>query len=313
MQVSPLQSLLYCRPWLARVPGLAAVSEQNTRILAEAGQLVQETIARHQATRDSLEPRDYTDMALAEIERTTDPASSFHGQTGLDNLQSTLFDLFTAGFETISTTLTWGCLYMVRYPGVQARVQQELAGVVGEDRSPAMEDRPRLPYTEAVLMEVQRHANILPHGLRHRVTRQLAVRGAVLPAGTIVMPVMAEVLKGEHWGDGEVFRPERFLDSEGGVVKHERWVPFSLGRRQCLGETLARMQLFLFFSALLHRFSLLSAGAGAGPEEAWQLGLTAPPKPFQLRLEPRAGGGQGHGHRKESVAASCGQNVDKRG
>ena len=134
VQVSPLQSLLYCRPWLARVPGLAAVSEQNTRILAEAGQLVQETIARHQATRDSLEPRDYTDMALAEIERTTDPASSFHGQTGLDNLQSTLFDLFTAGFETISTTLTWGCLYMVRYPGVQARVQQELDTVVGINR-----------------------------------------------------------------------------------------------------------------------------------------------------------------------------------
>ena len=201
MQVSPLQSLLYCRPWLARVPGLAAVWEQNTRSLAEAGQLVQETIGRHQATRDSLEPRDYTDMALAEIERTTDPASSFHGQTGLDNLQSTLLDLFTAGFETISTTLTWGCLYMVSYPGVQARLQQELAGVVGEDRSPAMEDRPRLPYTEAVLMEVQRHANILPHGLRHRVTRQLAVRGALLPAGTMVMPVMAMSIKECNAGD----------------------------------------------------------------------------------------------------------------
>ena len=135
----------------------------------------------------------------------------------------------------------------------------------------------------------------------------MVVSGVLVPAGTTVWPIMAEVLKGDHWGDGEVFRPERFLDSEGGVVKHERWVPFSLGRRQCLGETLARMQLFLFFSALLHRFTLLPAGAG--PAEAWQLGLTAPPKPFQLRLEPRAGGG----HRKESVAVSCGQNVDKRG
>ena len=46
----------------------------------------------------------------------------------------TLFDLFLAGSETTSTTLTWAVLYMVRYPGVQAGVQRELARVVGEDR-----------------------------------------------------------------------------------------------------------------------------------------------------------------------------------
>ena len=46
----------------------------------------------------------------------------------------TLFDLFLAGSETTSTTLTWAVLYMVRYPEVQAGVQRELARVVGEDR-----------------------------------------------------------------------------------------------------------------------------------------------------------------------------------
>ena len=54
--------------------------------------------------------------------------------TGLDNLKVTLFDLFLAGSETTSTTLTWAVLYMVRYPRVQARVQEELDTVVGTDR-----------------------------------------------------------------------------------------------------------------------------------------------------------------------------------
>ena len=54
--------------------------------------------------------------------------------TGLDNLKVTLFDLFLAGSETTSTTLTWAVLYMVRYPRVQARVQEELDAVVGTDR-----------------------------------------------------------------------------------------------------------------------------------------------------------------------------------
>ena len=95
----------------------------------------------------------------------------------------TLFDLFLAGSETTSTTLTWAVLYMVRYPGVQAGVQRELARVVGEDRwgqswcdvssdltvsrLPAMGDKPQLPYTEAVVMEIQRHANIVPLGAQH--------------------------------------------------------------------------------------------------------------------------------------------------
>ena len=132
---------------------------------------------------DVNEPRDFTDKMLIEINNTTDKSSSFYGDVGIENLSNTLFDLFLAGSETTSTTLTWAVLYMVRYPGVQAGVQRELARVVGEDRwgqswcdvssnltvsrLPAMGDKPRLPYTEAVVMEIQRHANIVPLGAQH--------------------------------------------------------------------------------------------------------------------------------------------------
>ena len=104
-------------------------------------------------------------MMLIETGNTTDEKSSFFGQLGQDNLKVTLFDLFTAGSETTSTTLTWAALYMVRYPEVQAKVQAELDNVIGVNRSPSMTDKPNLPYTEAVIMEVQRHSNVLPLGV----------------------------------------------------------------------------------------------------------------------------------------------------
>ena len=257
------------------------------RTLHQLVDLMLETIVQHQQTLDPSAPRDYTDVVLAEIQNTTDPSSSFYGQVGLDNLKVALFDLFLAGSETTSTTLTWAALYMVRYPEVQARVQQELARVVGEDRSPAMEDRPRLPYTEAVIMEVQRHANIVPLGLRHRITRDMVVSGQLVPAGTMVMPLMAEILKGDYWGDGEVFRPERFLDEAGQLRKEERFIPFSTGKRACLGEALARAELFLFLSSLLQHFTLLPAVEGELPAEEWQFGVTSLPKPFKLKLKHR--------------------------
>jgi hypothetical protein len=69
-----------------------------------------------------------------------------------------------------ANTLTWGLLYMAREPGVQSRVQAEIDRVVG-GRPPRLADRDAMPYTEAVLMEIQRCANVVPHSLHHLSAR----------------------------------------------------------------------------------------------------------------------------------------------
>jgi len=249
--------------------------------------MISERIKDHEDTRDTNDPRDFTDKALAEIEKTTDPASSFYGAHGKENLTNTLLDLFFAGMETTSTTLTWAMLYMARYPSVQRKVQEELDRVVGTHRRPALEDRGDLPYTEATIMEIQRYANMMPLGLPHYCRSDIKVGNLIIPAGSRVWGLLAELHKGSYWGDGQVFRPERFLDSEGKCRREERLIPFSIGKRQCLGENLAKTELFLFFTGLVQQFSFWPEVEGEPPSEDYINSVTVHPKPFTLRMKER--------------------------
>ena len=164
---NPSQALLLAYPWLVNIIPSFFQKERTDKVFMDVIDLMLENIMKHKDSLDPNEPRDFTDMMLIEIERTTEESSSLYGQFGIDNLKVTLFDLFLAGSETTSTTLTWAALYMVRYPEIQTRVQEELDQVVGGDRLPSMKDKADLPYTEAVVMEIQRHANIVPMGVQH--------------------------------------------------------------------------------------------------------------------------------------------------
>ena len=85
-----------------------------------------------------------------------------------------------------------------------------------------------------------------------------------------------------------VFRPERFLDESGGVKIDEHFIPFSIGKRRCLGETLAKSEFFLFFTGIVQQFSLLPEIRGELPTEDSRNGITVLPKPFKVILKPRA-------------------------
>jgi len=286
-------------PWVSKIYPKFLERDQTLAVTHDIINLMRSSIKEHEETLDPNEPRDFTDkivttvdefihnmfvQVLIEIGKTTDSTSSFFGSLGKENLANTLMDMFLAGSETTSTTLTWAMLYMARYPSVQERVQEELDSVVGRGRSPSLRDRLELPYTEAVVMEIQRYANIVPQGVNHCSKKDVNIDGVIIPAGTLVMPLFVEILKGSYWGDGTTFRPERFLDAEGKCRKDEHLIPFSIGKRQCLGETLAKAELFLFFTGILQQFLIRPEVEGELPKEDYNNGITILPKPFKLRL-----------------------------
>uniref|UniRef100_A0A8D0EYB5 Uncharacterized protein n=1 Tax=Strix occidentalis caurina TaxID=311401 RepID=A0A8D0EYB5_STROC len=80
-----------------------------------------------------------------------------------DNLIASILDLVMAGTETIATTLQWAILLMMKYPEIQKKVQEEIGRTVKSGSWATYEDRKNMPFTNAVLHEVQRFITLLPH------------------------------------------------------------------------------------------------------------------------------------------------------
>ncbi|XP_071975281.1 vitamin D 25-hydroxylase isoform X2 [Engystomops pustulosus] len=269
----PLLGLLPCG-------GHQRLFRNAARVYTFLSQIIQ----RFSENRKPHSPRHFIDAYLDEMERSPpDPETTY----STDNLIYSVGELIIAGTETTTNALRWAVLYMALYPNIQAQVQKEVDLVVGQNRIPTLEERSSMPYTEAVLHEVLRFCNIAPLGIFHATSRDTVVRGYSIPEGTTIITNLYSVHFDEkYWKDPDIFYPERFLDSSGQFTKKEAFVPFSLGRRHCLGEQLARMELFLFFTALLQRFHLHFPN-GFIPNLKPKLGMTLQPHPYLICAERR--------------------------
>lgn len=171
------------------------------------------------------------------------------------NLLASAFDIMLAGTETVSTTIQWGILLLTKHPHVQKKVQDEIENVIGLERPPRWDDQKDLPYCLAAVHETQRIANLLPY-LPHATAADVHFRDYFIPKGTTVIPLLSSVLNDEtQWETPKQFNPNHFLDADGNFLKKDAFYPFSKGRRVCAGESLARMELFLFITGMLQKFT----------------------------------------------------------
>uniref|UniRef100_A0A8C6HEP3 Cytochrome P450, family 2, subfamily d, polypeptide 40 n=1 Tax=Mus spicilegus TaxID=10103 RepID=A0A8C6HEP3_MUSSI len=265
-------------PIVLRIPGLADKIFPGQKTFLT---MVDKLVTEHKRTWDPDQPpRDLTDDFMAEMEKAKgNPESSFNEA----NLRLVVLDLFGAGIVTTSATLTWALLLMILHPDVQRRVQEEIDEVIGQVRRPEMADQARMTYTSAVIHEVQRFADITPMTLPHRTSCDIEVQGFLIPKGTNLISNLSSVLKDETiWEKPLCFHPEHFLDAQGHFVKPEAFMPFSAGRQACLGEPLARMELFLFFTCLLQCFSFSVPAGQPLPSDYGIYAMVVSPAPYQL-------------------------------
>uniref|UniRef100_A0A8D2L6X5 Cytochrome P450 2G1 n=1 Tax=Varanus komodoensis TaxID=61221 RepID=A0A8D2L6X5_VARKO len=257
------------------------------RLIEELKAFIAEKAALNQKTLDPNSPRDFIDCFLIQMEKEKgSPSSEFN----MRNLVLTTLNLFFAGTETVSSTLRYGFLLLMKHPEVEGRrVHQEIDRVIGQSRIPATEDRTKMPYTDAVIHEIQRLTDIVPMGVPHTVIRDTVFRGYLLPKGTDIFPLLGSVLRDpKYFSNPEEFNPGHFLDEEGRFRKNEAFVPFSSGKRVCLGEGLARMELFLYFTAILQNFSLKPLVPPKDVDISPRLsGFGNIPPSYQLCLLPR--------------------------
>lgn len=149
-----------------------------------------------------------------------------------DQLLCACLDLFQAGTETTSNTLVFGLIYMLNYPEVAQKVQEELENVVGPLNYPKLSKRSELPYTVAVTQEILRLSTVAPLALVHRALKDVAFGDFIIRKDTLALVSLYSLHMDEtYWKDPEVFRPERFLDKENKLVNHEfNFLPFGHGR-----------------------------------------------------------------------------------
>uniref|UniRef100_A0A8C3IXE4 Cytochrome P450 n=1 Tax=Chrysemys picta bellii TaxID=8478 RepID=A0A8C3IXE4_CHRPI len=237
------------------IPITSPVPRCTTPFLASCKlkNFIQKRIDSHKRTLEPSCPRDYIDCFLIKSEKGKSTSEDVFSD---ENLLMAVFDLFGAGTVSTANSLLFFFLVMAKFPQIQARVQQEIEEVVGATHAPSMEDRVRMPYTNAVIHEMQRSQKGQIENFPRAVTRRTEFRGYIIPQGTAVIPLFSTVHSDpKHWKTPEEFNPGHFLDEKGEFRPNEAFMPFSAGKRMCPGEGLARMELFLFFSTLLQNFT----------------------------------------------------------
>lgn len=300
-------------PILKNIPAVNQACIQLRKNRQEMLHFVKEIIETHRRDLDPEHPRDLVDsylMAIDERKAAGTEQEFFHGYNADEQLEQIVLDLFSAGVETLKTSLLWAILFMLHNPEVKTKVQAELEDVIGPQRLPQIEDMKDLPYTRATLYEIMRRSSVVPMGTTHATDRYVhktqnigesqsfhifsfffrrtvEFEGFTIPKNTHVIPLLHAVhMNPEKWDNPQEFRPERFLNSEGQVFKPENFMPFGVGQRMCLGDHLAEKELFLFFSSLLHVYDV-SNPAQKLPSLRGITGVTVTPVEYEISIAPR--------------------------
>lgn len=260
-------------PWL--LPIYQGHMKKLSFWAAEIRQFILERIInKHRATLDvNSPPRDFTDALLIHLEE--DPNL---------NWQHIIFELedFIGGHSAIGNLVMITLASVVKYPEVAAHIQREVDAVTKGARSPNLFDKVNMPYTEATLWETLRKASspIVPHV----ATTDTEIDGFKIEKGTMVFLNNYELnVSEEYWNSPEKFMPERFLTHSGRVSKPAHFIPFSTGKRTCIGQRLVQCFSFIILATILQHYDI-----SAGSEIDIKPGCVAvPPDCFKLVLTPR--------------------------
>ncbi|KAK6479186.1 cytochrome P450 1B1-like [Huso huso] len=279
-------SLVDAMPWLQAFPNPVRSGYLNFKELNnEFFEFVKDKIIQHRQTYDPEVTRDMSDAIIGVIEHGTGTGDGLTKE----HVEGTVNDLMGAGQDTISTALHWVLLLLVKYPNIQTKIQELIDKEVGRERLPTIEDKSKLAYLEAFIYETMRFTSFVPITIPHSTTSDVTIEGHYIPKDTVVFVNQWSVNHDElKWKDPHVFEPSRFLN-ESGVIDRDLTnsvMIFSMGKRRCIGDQIAKLQIFLFTAILLHQCTF-EANPADKPSLDCSYGLSLKPTHFALTAKLR--------------------------
>ena len=263
-------------PGLRFLPGNLFGLETVKTMFNKTNQWANRHFEKQQQFHDPQNMQNYVDLCLVKEKEGYDRK----------DLIKLVLDLFGAGTETTSTSLRWLILYLIKYPDVQRKCQEEVDRIIGEGRMAALSDRVDMPYVDATIQELLRQSTVAPTALPHDVREDTILKGYKIPRHCLVFVNLYSLhMNEDHWDNPKEFRPERWIGKDGKIVKKDAFLPFSTGPRICLGESLARNELFIFSCSLLQRFTFRADDQNELPSLEGNVGLTLSPDHYQVIAE----------------------------
>ncbi|XP_071454081.1 methyl farnesoate epoxidase-like [Hetaerina americana] len=271
--------LLNALPWIRFIFPNVTQYRDNMETWTSLQAFIKETIDEHKAVFNKNDVNDFIDAYLLEMESKSGEDSSYCEE----ELIIICMDIFGAGSESVGNTLSFALLYLGLYPDVQARLWEEMKKELGAGCCPCLEDRNRLPYLEAVLQEVMRINPIAPLAVPHRATEDTTIAEYNVPKNTwFNLSLWAIAHDPDKWNKPYEFRPERFIDENGQIIRDEVSLNFGYGKRLCIGVSFAKNCLFLFFGALIANFEFRFVPGEPLPSTVSLPGFTTSPQPFDI-------------------------------
>ncbi|XP_063360044.1 cytochrome P450 18a1-like [Cydia amplana] len=274
-------------PAYLHLPGKKSVLNEIRRNLRDVREFHLRKVAERRTqlmdiNMDRHEPTDLLDYYLLELRNNSVGSKLFDGVDPDEQIVQAFNDLFSAGMETVRTSLLWALLMMLRNPSVEAAVRAALAEALEPGQLVTLDHRARLYYIEAVLYETLRIVSVVPLGTTHVNSSDWNVNGYLIPAGTHLVPLLNKInMDPEYFSDPNNFTPERFI-KDGKVELPDTFIPFGVGRRLCLGEQVAKTELFLFFANIMNSYTFYLPEGDPMPELEGVMGVIHAPLPYQL-------------------------------
>ncbi|KAF7346407.1 O-methylsterigmatocystin oxidoreductase [Mycena sanguinolenta] len=214
-------------------------------------------------------------------------AGGFHNEAIVKDVAATAY---AAGADTLWLHFF---LAMAIHPEVQKKAQIEIDTVIGTHRLPDFEDRPSLPYIEAVYREVMRWKPVVPLGLAHANTTDDIYNGYFIPKGaTVISNIWAMTRDESIYPESERFNPDRFFTADGKLNGDDTILAFGFGRRICVGRYNADASVWATIVSVLSTFNIVKAKDAAGNEidiaGNYSDGLISHPLPFPCSIIPRS-------------------------